>query len=318
MPKKLTVYTVNENWEYSKAWDGELLRWILHYYQGESAVIVHPHKNCFSSLNPQSVFNTWQLIFETELGFKIFDNQDGYNLAEALWDHERFRGALIPQWDGNIKAKLEKKPPNGPVEPGYWFDMEPSLTRQLQKSTPWQPQKKQLFFSGTFWTEVFCNKGPLIWQSRREALILATQNHREIDVITERLPAPAWQERASKYYCCLCLPRTAWWSTREFDLMGLGIPIMMIEPRVQTLRHPLEPNKHYIAVSNEGILDPENKGLVINPAVGADKILHRWLEVKDDLPKLKAVAEAGRKYYDTYANTERVALEVLEWLKDII
>jgi hypothetical protein len=90
---------------------------------------------------------------------------------------------------------------------------------------------------------------------------------------------------------------------RDVEYMALGVPFIRFEYTTEFME-PLIPNVHYISVDRPDDLFDWMKLDRLGEKHHADKIIKRYLEVKDDTDFLNFVSENAREYYKKYLSPD--------------
>jgi hypothetical protein len=88
---------------------------------------------------------------------------------------------------------------------------------------------------------------------------------------------------------------------RDFEYLGIGLPMIRLEYMNDTLQPPLIPNYHYISVDRSQFPYDGNADRVGGPEY-VEAYKNRFYEVKDDIEFLEFISTNAKDYFDKYCS----------------
>lgn len=239
--------------------------------------------------------------------FKVLDFQDRPGTATALCANPMFRGCLVGQYD--YEHFIRHMPNHGAgCEPGFYCDAFPALTQRHRETVGLVRHTlanldSRLFFAGTLYRA----------ESRKWALEHLLYPHAEdMKWFDGKMERPDFFMQAARYRLSLALAWGGSFSWREFEMFGVGIPVLALQYDT-VLRHPLVPDYHYIAAHAR-----LNTGKPIDKAAAGQALWERYQEVIDDVEYLAFVTDNAKRWYDAHCDVKAIAPEIAAWVADLL
>lgn len=193
------------------------------------------------------------------------------------------------------------------IHPGYYFPMHPGWIEEHRKLIKPTFEDRRMFFAGTTGMEEDFRYTAYNGEPRRKiAHILADKYPDKMRLLTreDKLERREWWKEASKHYINLSFPGHPW-CNREFELWGLGLPVMASQWTNLMINNPI-PNYHYFSPYGG---EQDYNGVAIDAEFAADQIAEYYDLIIDNEEFIRKVARQGQEFYDRYISIEHAAKE---------
>lgn len=191
------------------------------------------------------------------------------------------------------------------VNPGYYFPMFPDLVEEYRNKIKPNFEDKRIFFAGTTGGEENYTYTKMDGTPKREVVhILKEKYPDKVRLVTrdDKFEREEWWKEAAKHYINLSLPGHPW-CNREFELWGLGLPVMAAQWKNLMMNNPI-PNYHYLSVDSS---DVDYTGVSKDAEYLADQFITYYDLIIDNKDFIKKIARQGKEFYDNHIQIENAA-----------